>query len=75
MQALAERLDARVRASTERLIEAHGLSGRAVRDVLTRARSDYATTAPVGDGPGGGVRRAWCRAPRAGWRPTSPPAA
>jgi hypothetical protein len=47
MQALAKRLDARVRASTERLIEAHGLSGRAVRDVLTRARSDYAKSAPV----------------------------
>jgi len=47
MQALAKRLDARVRASTEQLIEAHGLSGRAVRDVLIRARSDYATTEPV----------------------------
>jgi hypothetical protein len=51
MQALAKRLDARVRASTEQLIEAHGLSGRAVRDVLTRARSDYATSARW--------RRAW----------------
>ena len=47
MQALAKRLDARVRTSTEQLIQAHGLSGRAVRDVLTRARSDYATSAPV----------------------------
>jgi hypothetical protein len=50
MQALAKRLDARVRTSTEQLIEAHGLSGRAVRDVLTRARSDYTTEAPVETG-------------------------
>ncbi len=50
MQALAKRLDARVRASTEKLIEAHGLSGRAVSDLLSRARDDYATTAPVETG-------------------------
>jgi GTPase SAR1 family protein len=50
MQALAKRLDARVRASTEKLIEAHGLSGRAVSEVLSRAQGDYATTAPVETG-------------------------
>lgn len=50
MQALAKRLDARVRASTEKLIDAHGLSGRAVTEVITRAQGDYATTAPVETG-------------------------
>jgi hypothetical protein len=50
MQKLAERLDAGIRASTERLIEAHGLSGRAAGEVLRRLRDDYATTAPVKEG-------------------------
>jgi hypothetical protein len=50
MTALAKRLEARVRASTEKLIQTHELSGRAVGEVITRAQSDYATTAPIETG-------------------------
>lgn len=50
MRALSKRLESRVRASTEKLIEAHGLSGRAVSEVITRAQGDYATNAPVETG-------------------------
>jgi hypothetical protein len=50
MAALARRLDARIRASTEKLIQSHGLSGQAVGEVITRAQGDYATTAPIETG-------------------------
>lgn len=50
MTALAKRLEAHVRLSTEKLIQAHELSGRAVGEVITRAQSDYATTAPIETG-------------------------
>ena len=50
MGKLAERLEANTRASTERLIEAHGLSGRATREVLRRLSDDYASSAPAKEG-------------------------
>jgi hypothetical protein len=50
MQKLAERLEGGIRASTEELIRAHGLSGRAARDVLARLQQDYATTEPAKEG-------------------------
>ena len=50
MQQLAERLEAGTRSSTEQLIHAHGLSGRAAREVLRRLQNDYATTAPAKEG-------------------------
>jgi hypothetical protein len=50
MQALAERLEAAVGSSTEELIRAHGLSGRAARDVLARLQRDYATSEPAREG-------------------------
>jgi hypothetical protein len=50
MQKLAERLETGIRASTEELIRAHGLSGRAARDVLARLQQDYATTEPAKEG-------------------------
>lgn len=46
-RALAERLDAEVRRSTETLLELHGLSGRATGEVLRRVELAYANTAPV----------------------------
>lgn len=45
MGKLAERLDIAIRASTDRLIELHGLSGRAAREVLKRMRQDYSESA------------------------------
>ena len=50
MAKLAERLEAGTRASTEQLIHAHGLSGKAAREVLKRLESDYADTAPAKEG-------------------------
>ena len=50
MAKLAERLEAETRRSTERLIDAHGLSGRATRDVLKRLRDDYAASGPAKEG-------------------------
>ena len=50
MSKLAERLDAGTRASTERLIEMHGLSGRSTREVLRRLRDDYASSGPAKEG-------------------------
>jgi hypothetical protein len=50
MAKLAERLEVGIRASTEELIRAHGLSGRAARDVLARLQQDYATTEPAREG-------------------------
>ncbi|EWS53287.1 hypothetical protein X551_03916 [Methylibium sp. T29] len=50
MQALAERLDADVRASTDRLIHLHGLDGRATERVLTRLAEHYAVREPASEG-------------------------
>lgn len=50
MSALAERLDADVRSSTDRLIALHGLEGRAGEQVLRRLAEHYALRAPVSEG-------------------------
>jgi len=50
MRALAERLDADIRASTDRLIELHGLSGHATEVVLTRLAEHYAVHERVSEG-------------------------
>ena len=50
MRALAERLDADIRASTDRLIELHGLQGRASQVVLARLAEHYAVETPVDEG-------------------------
>jgi len=47
---LGERLDKRIRASTDELIRLHGLSGRAGNEILTRLRKDYTETAPAREG-------------------------
>ena len=47
---LAERLDAGIKSSTDRLIALHGLSGRAAREVLKRLEKDYAESAPAREG-------------------------
>ena len=49
MQVLAERLDADIRASTDRLIALHGLEGRAAGVVLTRLAEHYAVREPVSE--------------------------
>jgi hypothetical protein len=46
---LAERLDADVRATTDRLIEIHGLEGRASAEVLARLAGDFAVAARVSE--------------------------
>lgn len=50
MGKLTERLTAGTRLSTEQLIEAHRLAGKAARDVLRRLESDYASVAPTSEG-------------------------
>jgi len=50
MQSLAERLDVDIRASTDRLIELHGLEGRAAGVVLTRLAEHYAVREPLSEG-------------------------
>jgi hypothetical protein len=47
---LAERLDADVRATTDRLIELHRLEGRASAEVLARLAGDFAVAAHVNEG-------------------------
>ena len=47
---LAERVDADVRATTDRLIEIHGLEGRASAEVLARLAGDFAVAARVSEG-------------------------
>jgi hypothetical protein len=42
MAALAQRLDAAVRAATDELIALHGLSGRAAGEILSRMGTEYA---------------------------------
>jgi len=46
MARLAQRLDAAVRAATDRLIELHGLSGHAAGDILQRMGSSTPWTRP-----------------------------
>jgi hypothetical protein len=50
MHALAQRLDADIRSSTERLIALHGLEGRATEVVLERLAEHYATHEPLNEG-------------------------
>ncbi|MFO1362888.1 MAG: DUF3482 domain-containing protein [Burkholderiales bacterium] len=50
MQRLAERLDADVRAATDRLIELHALEGRAAGEVLARLADDFAVQARASEG-------------------------
>ncbi len=50
MGRLGERVDQAVRHSTDRLIELHGLSGRAAQEVLKRMRDDYAEAGPAREG-------------------------
>ena len=50
MRALAERLDADIRASTERLIRLHGLSGEAAGQVLMRLAEHFSVQQPVSEG-------------------------
>ena len=50
MRALAERLDADIRASTDRLIALHGLEGRAAQVVLERLADHYAVTTRIDEG-------------------------
>lgn len=50
MKALAARLDAGIRDSTDRLIVVHGLEGRAAAEVLDRVADAYASDAPVPEG-------------------------
>jgi hypothetical protein len=47
---LAERLEKRIRASTDDLIGLHGLSGKAAQEVLTRLQKDYTESAPAREG-------------------------
>ncbi len=47
MRVLSERLDADIRASTDRLIEIHGLGGRAAAEVTARLVHDVTTETPV----------------------------
>jgi hypothetical protein len=50
MAALAERLDAAIRAATDRLITLHGLEGGATQAVLERMQENFAVPAQVDEG-------------------------
>jgi hypothetical protein len=50
MRTLSERLDADIRASTDRLIAVHGLDGRAGAEVMARLIDNVTTDAPVNEG-------------------------
>jgi hypothetical protein len=50
MAALAERLDADIRATTDRLIALHGLAGHARDDILNRLAGHYAVRERVSEG-------------------------
>ncbi|MCU0805746.1 MAG: DUF3482 domain-containing protein [Burkholderiales bacterium] len=50
MQRLAERLDADIRGTTDRLIAANGLEGRAAAEVLARMAGDYAVRERMSEG-------------------------
>lgn len=47
MQKMAERLDADIHASTDRLIARHGLEGHATQEVLRRIHDDYIANIPL----------------------------
>jgi hypothetical protein len=49
-QVLATRLDAALRASTDRLIALHGLGGRAKEDVIARLATSVSLDAPLNEG-------------------------
>jgi hypothetical protein len=53
--ALASRLDARVRASTEELVRLHGLAGRASGEILQRLGREFAARKAVDPGSAGVV--------------------
>jgi hypothetical protein len=48
--ALAARLDASVRAATDRMIALHGLEGHAADTILRRVQEAYATQEPIAEG-------------------------
>jgi hypothetical protein len=50
MRALAERLDADIRASSDRLIALHGLGGHATAEILTRLARHYALRERLSEG-------------------------
>lgn len=50
MKQLAARLDEGARATTDRLIEIHGLEGRATTEVLARVGADFAVEARASEG-------------------------
>jgi hypothetical protein len=50
MRALAERLDADIRQTTDRLIAIHGLDGHAARNVLERLAENYAVKRGLSEG-------------------------
>ena len=50
MRRLAERLDADLRASTDRMLELHELSGRDKGEILARLAEHYAVREPVSEG-------------------------
>jgi hypothetical protein len=50
MAALATRLDADIRSSTERLIALHGLGGQARQEILTRLADHYAVSERLSEG-------------------------
>ena len=50
MAALAARLDADIRDGTDRLLELHGLGGRAREEILARLAEHYAVREPVSEG-------------------------
>lgn len=50
MTLLAGRLDVRVRDATQSLIELHGLSGQATREILTRLGGEFSVEQPVDAG-------------------------
>ena len=55
MNALAKRLDQRVRDNTDRLIALHGLSGRAKQGILARIAGHFAVTTPADIGASGAI--------------------
>lgn len=50
MQALAGRVDARIRAATDRLIALHGLAGSAAAEIQSRAAADFVVDAAADTG-------------------------
>lgn len=50
MESLADRLDANVRAATDRMIALHGLDGAATETIMKRVQEAYATQEPIAEG-------------------------